>query len=260
MAHKEKPNLTGELQDALRLKYPRDAYALLYEVRNTTGFGGGVVRTADAIAMSLWPSRGLELLGFEIKSHRGDWLAELKQPEKAEAIFRFCDRWWIVAAKGVVKDGELPPTWGLMVLSKSGLRVKVPAPKLEPVQMTLGFIASLFRSEQKPGVERIEREVAARLAAALKEHGATTQRSAKMMVDENESLKQVISDFEKSSGVKIRSAWRHDRERTAKIGEAVKHALNGGSEAYHRELAGLEEKARQIHTRIKNALVEKHSG
>jgi hypothetical protein len=47
--------------------------------------------------MSLWPSRGIELHGIEIKVSRNDWLKELGDPAKADEIARFCDRWWVAA-------------------------------------------------------------------------------------------------------------------------------------------------------------------
>jgi hypothetical protein len=52
--------------------------------------------------MGLWPSRGLKLMGFEIKAGRGDWLGELRNPRKAESIARFCDQWWVVATQDVI--------------------------------------------------------------------------------------------------------------------------------------------------------------
>src|ERR1035437_8757229 len=82
------------LFEALQVRYKSDAYALFPQVRETTG--SACTRTADAIAFGLWPSRGMEVEGFEIKISRGDWLRELKSPSKAEGIFQFCDRWWIV--------------------------------------------------------------------------------------------------------------------------------------------------------------------
>lgn len=54
------------IRHALRQKFPAQEYALFFEVRSATGFPGRL-RSADALAMSLWPSRGLELHGFEIK-------------------------------------------------------------------------------------------------------------------------------------------------------------------------------------------------
>jgi len=50
----------------------------------------------------LWPSRGLHLMGFEIKAGRGDWLRELKDPGKAEGIAAYCDQWWVVAPAEVI--------------------------------------------------------------------------------------------------------------------------------------------------------------
>jgi hypothetical protein len=85
-------------------------------VRNSTGYGD---RTCDAIAMSLWPSRGLELHGIEIKCSRGDWLHELKRPDKADKMFKYFDRWWLaVSDESVAHDYEIPPTWGLIVMDK----------------------------------------------------------------------------------------------------------------------------------------------
>jgi hypothetical protein len=40
--------------------------------------GADVGRHADVVVMGLWPSRGLKLMGFEIKAGRGDWLGELR--------------------------------------------------------------------------------------------------------------------------------------------------------------------------------------
>ena len=90
------------------------AYITLEEVRDATGFDGH--RTADAIAVSLYRSRGKAIWGFEMKVSRSDWLHELKQPEKAESIMRYCDYWALVVPnKDIVKPGELPATWGMYV-------------------------------------------------------------------------------------------------------------------------------------------------
>src|SRR3990167_2764101 len=116
---------TAEVMFALSKKYDHESYAFLPEVRNSTGFSGAV-RTADAIVMGLWPSRGIELEGFEIKTSRQDWMNEIKQPDKSDAIAKYCDRWWLVIGdEKIVKDGELPATWGLMVPGKNNtLKVK----------------------------------------------------------------------------------------------------------------------------------------
>ena len=54
----------GGVFEALKTRYNSPEYCLLPQVRNSTGYSSKV-RTADAIAMSLWPSRGLTLTGFK---------------------------------------------------------------------------------------------------------------------------------------------------------------------------------------------------
>jgi hypothetical protein len=65
--------------------YARPAWALFGNVRNTTGSGSRQERYADGIAVSLWPSRGLEIHGIEIKVDRQDWKRELADPELQKA-------------------------------------------------------------------------------------------------------------------------------------------------------------------------------
>ena len=49
------------------------------------------MRTADFIAQDTWEAQGLLLHGHEVKVSRADWLTELADPSKADAIKR-CDR------------------------------------------------------------------------------------------------------------------------------------------------------------------------
>jgi hypothetical protein len=119
-------------------------WAFLAEVGNATGYG--TCRHADAMAIGIWPSRGLQFIGFEVKAHRGDWLRELKDPEKADEIARYCDRWYVVAASDVVVlREELPPLWGLMVPDKRGLKEIVSAPPMTPDPITREFTCAILR-------------------------------------------------------------------------------------------------------------------
>lgn len=126
----------------------KGAYAFFRTVRaQLTTSGRTQERWADAVAMGLWKTRtDHELLGFEIKVSRSDWLRELKSHSKSEAVGRFCHRWWIaVGDKEIVKLDELPDTWGLLVPHGNTMRVAKKAPKLEPEPMTRAFIASLLK-------------------------------------------------------------------------------------------------------------------
>lgn len=133
----------------LEKRCPPPEWALMQEVAPATGGG---TRYADAIAVNLWRSRGHAIHGFEVKVSRSDWQRELKDPAKAEPLYRYCDHWWIVAPAGVVKPGELPPTWGLLRLTASGLIQEVAAPLLQAQPIDRTFFASLMRR----GHEQIE--------------------------------------------------------------------------------------------------------
>ena len=83
-------------------RYPAESHALFRQVADSTGYGQK--RYADAVAFGLWPSRGLEIEGLEIKVSRQDWLNELKNHAKSADIQAYCHRWWIVAGdRSIVK-------------------------------------------------------------------------------------------------------------------------------------------------------------
>ena len=50
------------------------------------GFERRQVRTADMMAISTWPSRGLYAVGIEIKVNSSDLAKELASPSKADDI------------------------------------------------------------------------------------------------------------------------------------------------------------------------------
>lgn len=135
------------MTNLLRLRYTAPEWAFMAQVRNGTGFSRRVTRTADAIAMSLYPSRGLHLHGFEVKVSRGDFVKELKTPEKAEDIARFCSFWWIVAPDTNVAPVEMvPANWGLLVMKGDGLTVAKQATFKDSVPLDTPMIASIFRN------------------------------------------------------------------------------------------------------------------
>ncbi len=132
----------------LAKRYSAPAWAFFRGVRNSTGHTR-TPRTADALAIGLYPSRGLSVHGFEVKSQRADWHRELAKPTKSEAVQQYCDYWWVVAADKTIVDvaaGELPKTWGLLVPRKGGVLVTVvDAPQLEPKPLDRRFIAAICR-------------------------------------------------------------------------------------------------------------------
>jgi hypothetical protein len=204
-----------DLVTQLRERYPSKAFAFFEQVARGTGWHAN--RHADAVAMSLWPSRGLELIGFEVKCYRGDWKRELDDPEKADEIAAFMDRWYIVAASdGIVAADELPATWGLLVSDGKKLKCVKEAKSLEPKPLTRHFLAALLRraSENEAGIlsAEYERGREAGIANGPDEH----QRRMKQKDAEIADLKKEIADFEEASGVEL-NRWNYGR-----IGDAVK--------------------------------------
>lgn len=217
---------TAPLLTLLRAKYAPPDYVLITEVANATG--GHASRWADAVVMGVWPSRGLELMGFELKASRSDWLRELKDPSKADAVCRYCDRWWIVAADvKVVADGELPPTWGLMVPRGNGMKVIMPARELEPEPISRGFLADLLRkAAQNPDAKAIARKIQeAEWRGQERANKAHEEREKRHINHDAEALQILtakVNEFEKATGLHVGS-WD-----LKPIGAAV-NALRNGS-------------------------------
>ncbi len=206
---------------AIAKRFCAPEYATFFEVGDATG--GRHSRWADAVSMGIWPSRGLDLSGFEVKVSRSDWLREKADPTKSAPVQRFMDRWWVaVSDEKIVQDGELPPTWGLMVLQGGKLVTKVKAPDLTPEPVTRPFLAALLRRSTENTVPKsaLDAMVAERSKEIETRVSERRDREVKQLRSERDTLLQTVAAFEKASGVSIRS-W----EGTTAIGEAVAHVL-----------------------------------
>lgn len=230
--------------NALAKRFAAPVYAFLPQVRNGVGFGRKTDRTADAIAMGLWPSRGLDIHGFEVKVSRSDWKRELAKPEKSADIQRFCDRWWIaVHDDKIIGAGELPDTWGLMTLDKKGvIKVVREAPKLKAEPLDRLMMASIFR--------KVDEAVAAKLAdcvpkaefnARLK---AEIESAAKLNAGYREQelarAQRAIDRFEAASGVKL-NEWNAEG-----VGKALALIERHGPDVFFRILATIEADAKRL--------------
>jgi hypothetical protein len=209
---------TPELFDLLAKKYPAPEYAFLGNVRNTTGYTKQI-RTADALALGLWPSRGMYLDGFELKVSRSDWLHELKQPEKAEEICQYCDRWWLVVSDEEIVKDDLPMNWGLMAVVKGKLKILKEAPMLTAIPMDRPFLAGFLRNTQENYIHK--GSIAKRLDDARKKGEEAARHHKEYLQRDYDELLKRIDTFEKESGVKIDSWSYHS------IGEAVRMVLAG---------------------------------
>lgn len=219
---KKKPKVSAAtLHEALRQRFAPPEWAYFDEVRDATGYGHR--RTADAVAMNLWPVRGLELHGVEIKSDRRDWLNEKDTPAKADAVGRYCDRWWLaIGDTSVAQLDEVPAPWGLLVFQDGGLTCVRKASKLpEPVPLDRHLLAALLRKASTSCTDHIhknevakhaEAEIAAARAGGLSEGRYEGQRA----LQAHAQLLDAITSFEKASGVRI------DVFNGRRIGDAVR--------------------------------------
>lgn len=213
MTHRD-PWTETLLLAALAARFDAPAYAFLTHVPNATG--GRADRTIDAVAMGLWPSRGLDLQGFEIKVDRRDWLRELKNPAKADG-WRF-DQFWLVTPLDLVKPHEVPPLWGLMEArnTTNGVRLAVTkdAPQQKPKPLTRQMLAGLMRKIHARALAdtAIEQARAAADAAGYKRGLAEAQGA----IAERDLLRNSIAAFEARVGVTFDQwTWRHQGGRIA---------------------------------------------
>ena len=216
--------------EALKLgHFVEGAVALLPQVASETG--ASPRRIADAIAIQLWPSRGLTIEGVEIKTDRRDLLREYEQPEKSDVIAQFCDKFWLAAPAGVVKqsdfdDGTFPKTWGCLEVSVAepgvlGLDVdgrysiwlkphvyKVKVRKKaeeneEAKPPSRGFLASVMRSLQAH--ESPDAQVARRLsilqARAEEKAWELAEKEIAKARAERDEFRRRIAMFEQATGM-----------------------------------------------------------
>ena len=130
-------------QSLLPKRFFSPEYAVMFEVPDCTGFAAD--RRLDVVMMGLWPSRGLELQGIEVKSHRSDWVRERKNPEKQELHARLMDMMWLLTTQeGVASLDEIPEQWGWMHCDGKKLVVKKKAPRRSPEPPSRGFLAAML--------------------------------------------------------------------------------------------------------------------
>lgn len=207
-----------ELFKRIQAKYARPAWAVFGEVGDSVGFKCN--RHADALAISIWPSRGLEIHGFEIKCARSDWKKELADPAKAHAIQKYCDRWWIVISEEkIVEPGELPPNWGLMVAKGKGLTVKTAAPKLTPEALRVDFVAAVLRRQADLTDSLVSKAHEEGRQNGIKNGAPEVSRVRSELNTVIEDLKKTINYFEEESGLKI-NKWN-----AGDVGAAVQELL-----------------------------------
>jgi hypothetical protein len=211
------PVTSDTLRSLLRKRFPVASYALLEEVRNAAGFSAR--RSTDALAVGLWPSRGLHIHGFELKVSRSAGARARERPEKGEESAAYCDFYWVVAPQGVVPLDQIPEQWGLLEAVKGKLVETKAAVKLEPKLISRTFLAALLKRAQSCGISEDERREITEEATSRAE--ARAVHEVHRYESKVTELTGRIAAFEEASGVTI------DGYNGRKVGEAVRLVLNG---------------------------------
>lgn len=204
---------TAELKQRLAFRFDAKEYALFWEVGN--GTGSNTRRHIDALAVSLWPSRGLTISGFEMKASRTDWLKELKNPAKAEAIAKYCDYFYLVAASpSIVQPGELPETWGMLVPNgPKGLKAIAPAAKLDSVPLDRSFVAAIARRAcawEPAELTALKMSHAKALRDEYAKGYDAGVKRADPSYAELQKLRNQMLRFEELTGIDVGKNWRPD--------------------------------------------------
>lgn len=217
-------------------------WVFLTQVRSSTG---NASRTADAMAFNMYGSTGYEILGFEIKVSRSDFLSELKDMSKSDEIMSYCDKWYLVVSDAaIVKEGELPKNWGLLVLKDGKLVQKVRAIATRKEPMPDYFIASILRRSGDE-VERIRSQyikkenVAGEIEAARKRgYEDAKGYNGKQTEERLDRLQAQVIEFEKATGLSF-DEWR-GKEFAKSLGTYVKFAMDLGERSLDYNIRSIE--------------------
>jgi len=206
-----RPVTSSQICEAIAATHAPPEWACFFEVGNATGYR--TRRHADAVAMSIWPSRGLILRGFEVKVSRPDYKKERRDPDKAEAIAAYCDEWYLATPPGLIADieTELPPAWGLFELDGERLKTRRAATRTEAKPIDRSFLAAILRRAHEMttrGGEWIRVDsIADRLEDAREQGSKLVPYESQRIDKENGQLKKVIEEFQSRTGIDINGGY-----------------------------------------------------
>lgn len=217
----------SDIRTAMAKRWCDPQWAVMWEVNEGTGARAG--RAADAVMMSLWPSRGLELHGVEIKVSRSDWKRESADPTKAEAVAKYCDRWWIHTSPGVVDDlSDLPPAWGLREFDGKGWATIREAEKTEATPMGRTFLAALLRradGAMKAFMDDAMREAQDAVYAEREKDRArfneAVREAAERRTERLSKASEAVEKFEAAFGEGVASSWSCHPEAWGRAAKAL---------------------------------------
>lgn len=208
----------------LKNKFPEPECVLIEEVSDASGHARS--RSLDFMAINLWNSRGLAITGIELKSWRGDWLKELKNPAKQENHYKYCDYFYLLTDKeDVAKLTEIPETWGWLHIDIKGrLKTMKVAPKLNSIPVNRSFLCAMLRraaaKENHIHKDQINSEVEKRAEELSKQRVIKFDSAPSELA----SLQKTVHEFEEASGIKISDPWEYSGN-SEQLGKVLKVIL-----------------------------------
>lgn len=115
-------------------------WAVLPELRLSTGYVAGSEQRIDLVAVNSWPSkarflgqrlpaRKIGVISYEVKVSRDDFSREVANPEKRAVARLFSDVFLFATPAGLISPDEVPSDCGLVEVDERGrLRLVRPAP------------------------------------------------------------------------------------------------------------------------------------
>ena len=213
---------TPAIRAAVSARFCSPEWATFFEVGDATG--GRHRRWADAVAMNLYPSRGLSIQGFEFKISRSDWQRELKDPTKSAPVQQYCNQWWIVTTPDIVRPGELPPTWGLYELTPRGLVQKVAAPPLTPVPVTREFVAAMLRRASEVDEGEVRAAVQKEVERLRGQDDERVEREIQRRTRDMDTVMKKVAEIKERSGIDLLYGYDCPEE----VGQALRLVLDAG--------------------------------
>jgi hypothetical protein len=239
----------------LRRKFPSNEYVLIQEVSDAAGHSRS--RSLDYMLINLWTSRGLAVTGIEQKSHRSDWLNELKNPMKQENHYKHCDYFYLLTTNEKVASlDEIPITWGWYHINPNGiLKTMKPAPKLnaEPIGRSM-MCAMLKRAASKENyvlLDEIEERIEQRAEMLFNDKKKEIEQKKDLL----KTLQEQVAAFEKESGVSIANRWGWI-EHSEKVGRAVKFLMEHGLDNFEEAVLRIENHAKKLYENISSTIKE----
>jgi hypothetical protein len=146
----KKPELTeAQITSVLQKEFSeRTGWAFFSQLRGSTGYFYNQ-QYLDGWAINLWPSRGTQIIAFEIKVYRSDLLKELKDSDKRVYAMNVSNQFYFVTPEGLMKKDEIPDDCGLMEVQNQNGYLTIRKIKKAPVRRlempSWWFVASIAR-------------------------------------------------------------------------------------------------------------------